>query len=85
MINYKVSLKKNQLKYILLKKNLIFFSKSYKINKWWLNYLYIHKGNSFVKIKLCKFFQGFLLGELVFTRKLFYYPKALKKKKHLRR
>jgi len=83
--NLKVKLKKTELNIIYSKITSVFFNKSIKFNKLWLKYILIHKGNTFIKILPHKYFSGFFLGDFVFTRKIFYYPKNLKKKKHIRR
>lgn len=85
MINNKIKLKKNNFKYILLNKTIVLFKKSYNINKFWPSLIYVHKGNCFIKLSLHKYFKGIKVGDLIFTRKFFYFPKSLKKKKHIRR
>ena len=77
---------KNNVKYLIFKnKARIFFNKSFYINNYLLGNIYIHKGNNFIKLKITRFLTGLPLGIFIFSRKLFFYPKVLKKKKSLRR
>lgn len=77
---------KNNLKYLIFKnKSHIFFNKSLYLNNLFSTTLYIHKGNNFIKLNPNKYMSGLPLGLFIFSRKIFFYPKILKKKKSLRR
>jgi len=80
---YKIN--KKNINNIIYKKPFIVYKKSLKLNKYFNNIIFIHKGNSFKKLLNSKFLSGLILGLFSFSRKPFLYPKSLKKKKHIRR